>query len=464
MERIVEEIREDLDRRIALAADRLTDRTLAEDPAWAALPDRAELRERMHHTLRQAVEGLARTVRGEPVELAGARAAGALRAGQGLPLASLRNAYRYGGRLVWQCLAEAVAAHDRAALPRLLAGAGALWDVLDQLTDAASEAYRRAGAERGERERERRAALLDVLLDATAAAARTPESVASAAARLGLPDRGRFAVVVLGPAGPGGGGMPGPSRADGGVTGAPLPGGGAAGPSLPGDTYGDDGTGGASGPGAGGPRVLWRIGADGETGLAELGRHPLEALRALLAPLPVRAGISPVVASPGELAGARRLAALALRTAAPSPAGSGGAVLLDERLPVALVAADPELAARLREVVLGPVLALPPQEARVLLATLGTWLACRGSTTFAAQRLYCHRNTVSNRLRRLEQLTGRALSDPAHVVELALAHAAVAQRATAPPPPAAASAPAVAAAGDGPNPAGTARRSPRSPG
>ncbi|KIF04801.1 hypothetical protein PL81_16665, partial [Streptomyces sp. RSD-27] len=92
MERIIEEIREDLDRRIAVAADRLADRTLTEDPAYAALLGRAELRERIHRTLHQAVEGLVRTSRGEPVELADARATGALRAGQGLPLASLRRA------------------------------------------------------------------------------------------------------------------------------------------------------------------------------------------------------------------------------------------------------------------------------------------------------------------------------------------------------------------------------------
>ncbi|MEU3726098.1 helix-turn-helix domain-containing protein, partial [Streptomyces sp. NPDC031705] len=155
-----------------------------------------------------------------------------------------------------------------------------------------------------------------------------------------------------------------------------------------------------------------------------------------------------------------RLAALALRTAAAPPSAAGGAALLDERLPAALVAADPELAARLREVVLGPVLALPAEDARVLLTTLGTWLACRGSTTQAAQRLYCHRNTVSNRLRRLERLTGRALSDPAHVVELALAHAAAAQA----PSPAGPTPGPAAAAPAGPTPAGTVRRSPRPPG
>ncbi|MFG2617512.1 PucR family transcriptional regulator [Streptomyces sp. NPDC048507] len=417
MERIIEEIREDLNRRIAVAADRLADRTLTEDPAYAALLGRPELRERIHLTLNQAVEGLVRGARGLPAELDDARATGALRAGQGVPLASVRRTYRSGGRLLWQSLTEAVAAHDRAELPRLLPGAVALWDVLDQMADAASEAYLRVEAERGERDRELRAALLDTLLEGGV----PPAEATAAAVRLGLPERGRFAVIVLAAAGPGAAGLP--AGADG----------------------ADDG-----------PRVLWRVRADGETGLAELGHHPLESLRGLLGPLAVRAGVSPVVAAPAELTGARRLAALALRTA-PAAAGPGTA-LLDERLPAALVAADPELAARLLRVVLGPVLALPPEDGRVLLDTLGTWLACRGSTTYAAQRLYCHRNTVSNRLRRLEQLTGRALSDPAHVVELALAHAAVRQRPATPP------ATAAAAAAAGPTPAGTARRSPRPPG
>ncbi|GLV82227.1 PucR family transcriptional regulator [Streptomyces lavendulae subsp. lavendulae] len=456
MERIIEEIREDLDRRIGIAADRLADRTLTEDPAYAARLGRAELRERIHLTLTQAVEGLVRGARGLPAELAGARATGALRAEQGVPLASVRRTYRRGGRLLWQSLTEAVAAHDRAELPGLLPGAMALWDVLDQMTDAASEAYLRTEAERGERERELRAALLDTLLDGGG----TADGAAAAAGRLGLAARGRFAVVVLA-AGTGTPGTDGPTTAPGT---APASGPGTAtGPGAtarPGAAAGR--LRGGPGPGAdvGGLRVLWRVRADGETGLVDLGHHPLDSLRELLAPLGVPAGISPVVSAPAALAGARRLAALALRTA---PATSApGAVLLDERLPAALVAGDPELAGRLREVVLGPVLALPPEDTRVLLDTLGTWLACRGSTTYAAQRLYCHRNTVSNRLRRLEQLTGRALSDPAHVVELALAHAAVTQRAAtpaAPPPPAPRGAP-----GAAPTPAGTARRSPRPPG
>ncbi|WP_405921082.1 PucR family transcriptional regulator [Streptomyces sp. NBC_00122] len=394
MERIIEEIREDLARRLALAADRLADRTLAEDPAYAAPLGRAALRERIHHDLRQAVEGLVRSSRGLPVELADARAAGTLRAELGLPLSPLLRSYRSGGRLLWAALTEAVASHDRAALPRLVPGATALWDVLDQMTDAASESYRRTEAARTDRDRERRAALLDSLLDgaATPAAPAAPE----AAAQLGLPESGRFAVVVVAP-----------------------------------DTAARAGE--RPGAGAGDLRVLWRVRAEAETGLVELGHHPLESVRELLAPLGVRAGVSPVVEAPADLARAYRLAVLALRTAPET--GGPRTALLDEGLPGALVAGQAELAGRLRQVVLGPVLALPAEDRRLLLTTLGTWLACQGSTTFAAQRLYCHRNTVSNRLRRVEQLTGRSLSDPRQLVELALAHAAVVQRTPAPQAP-----------------------------
>ncbi|WP_329388898.1 helix-turn-helix domain-containing protein [Streptomyces sp. NBC_01351] len=446
MERIIEDVREDLSRRIAVAAHRLADLTLAEDPAYAALLGRAELRERIHHNLRQAVEGLVRSSRGLPVDLSDARATGTLRAEQGLPLTSLLRTYRRGGRLLWQTLTEAVAAHDPAALPRLLPSATLLWDVLDQMTDAVAESYRSTEAARTDRDRERRAALLDTLLDGAVAAGGPAAS--EAAAQLGLPERGRFAVVVVAGAGVAEAAAKDSARAGTGDAGRAER--AAEGPGSAAGSGAAAGPGAATRPGASAaPRMLWRIRADGECGLVDLGHHPLESVRELLAPLGVRAGVSPVVGAPAELAGARRLADLALRTAPAS--GGPRTALLDEGLPAALVAAQGELAARLRQVVLGPVLALPAEDRRTLLTTLGTWLTCQGSTAYAAQRLYCHRNTVSNRLRRLEHLTGRSLADPRHVVELALAHAAVVQRAAADPatPPCP------------PTPAGTARRSPR---
>ncbi|MEU1026817.1 helix-turn-helix domain-containing protein, partial [Streptomyces sp. NPDC005904] len=103
------------------------------------------------------------------------------------------------------------------------------------------------------------------------------------------------------------------------------------------------------------------------------------------------------------------------------PPDATGIVRLDQRMPSALVVSQPELAGRLVADVLGEVLALEPADRAVLLETLEAWLACEGSAGRAAARLYCHRNTVFNRLRRLEQLTARSLARPRDLVEVALA-------------------------------------------
>lgn len=94
---------------------------------------------------------------------------------------------------------------------------------------------------------------------------------------------------------------------------------------------------------------------------------------------------------------------------------------LDARLPGALLVTAPDLAARLVQRALGGVLDLERDERELLLATLRTWLATGGSAGQTAARLYCHRNTVLNRLRRLEGLTDRSLERVDHLVEWALA-------------------------------------------
>ncbi|MFD3955708.1 MULTISPECIES: helix-turn-helix domain-containing protein [Streptomyces] len=93
----------------------------------------------------------------------------------------------------------------------------------------------------------------------------------------------------------------------------------------------------------------------------------------------------------------------------------------DERWPAVLVAGAPELSVRLLAEVFGPLLALAPAERALLVGTLDAWLECGGSVGRAAVRLRCHRNTVFNRLRRLERLTSRSLSHPCELVETVLA-------------------------------------------
>jgi DNA-binding PucR family transcriptional regulator len=56
-----------------------------------------------------------------------------------------------------------------------------------------------------------------------------------------------------------------------------------------------------------------------------------------------------------------------------------------------------------------------------LIATLSAWLAAGCSTAAAAQALVVHRNTVTYRLGRVEQLTGRRLADSSTRLELQLA-------------------------------------------
>ncbi|MFJ8752695.1 PucR family transcriptional regulator [Streptomyces sp. NPDC102441] len=243
-----------------------------------------------------------------------------------------------------------------------------------------SEDMRRRGDERGP-------ALLDALLEGRS----EPGLAASAASGLGLPERGRYAVAVF--------------RAGGG---------GPAGVAMEAD----------------GLRFVRRRRGDRETVVVALGDRDAAALAALLTRwCPGPGGIGPVADGLAGLGAARRLAELALLTCAP---GAVEIVRLEERLPTALVVSQPELSARLVADVFGPLLALDPADRALLVRTLDAWLECGGSAGRAAGRLYCHRNTVLNRLRRLERLTSRSLSRPRELIEMMLALDAF--RLTAPQP------------------------------
>lgn len=228
---------------------------------------------------------------------------------------------------------------------------------------------------------ERVRALLDALLESRP----SPGLARRAAAGLGLPERGRYAVAVLGT------GHGGPTRHE------PV-------------RWARD---------ADGMRWCWRTRADCEIAVVALGEGSLTGPAALLTERDAGpGGISPVVDGLAELALARRLAGFALLTCAPR---TREIVRLDERLPSALLVSRPELSASLVTEVFGPLLALAPAERELLVGTLEEWLECDGSVGRTAQRLRCHRNTVFNRLRRLERLTSRSLSTPRELIEVMLA-------------------------------------------
>ncbi|MFI6515020.1 PucR family transcriptional regulator [Spirillospora sp. NPDC050679] len=322
---------------------------------------------------------------GGRADLSWAQELGRRRAEQGQPLDRLLRSYRLAGRVFWEAVVETVAQDDPAYVPVLVRHASRTWHTIDEQSSAAAAAYHRTEYDLLRRSEERVQAVVDALLDGRGAEGGTP---AAAPEVLGLPARGRYAVVVLAPP-------------------ATRP------PERP------------------GVRCLWRTRADGtQVALVALGSATLDELAASLRPhVRAAAGISPVVDTLAELGTARWLAELALRTCRP-----GEVALLDRRLPDALVISQPRLAGRLGRSVLGPLLEVEDGYREVLMTTLATWLECEGSASRAATRLYCHHNTVLNRLRRVEQLTGRLLSDPNALVELVLALSAARLLKDAAPP------------------------------
>ncbi|MEU6844952.1 helix-turn-helix domain-containing protein [Streptomyces sp. NPDC046716] len=342
------------------------------------LPYDAQWRE-AEEAIRIGVETITAPREAPRRDLAYAEEAGRRRAGQGLPLDLLVHAYRNAGYLVWDALMES-AGGEPERLKALMRSATMVWAAVDAQAAAASEAYRATELELRRRTDEQMQALLDALLEGRP----SPGLAARAAAGLDLPEHGPYAVVVLRV-----------ERRDSRETFHRR----VQDPDF---------------------RFVWRMRADCEVGVVALGAgRTLDDVAVLLdGRCPGPGGLSPVVRGLGELGHARRLAELALRTC---PADTTGVVRLDHRMPTALVVSQPDLAQRLVSGVFGELLALEPADRAVLLETLDAWLACEGSAGRAAGRLYCHRNTVFNRLRRLEQLTARSLSRPRDLMEMTLA-------------------------------------------
>jgi DNA-binding PucR family transcriptional regulator len=75
----------------------------------------------------------------------------------------------------------------------------------------------------------------------------------------------------------------------------------------------------------------------------------------------------------------------------------------------------------LSERLLGPLLEYDARHHAGLLSTLESFLACDGSWSACAARMYVHVNTVRYRISRIEALTGRDLSALADRVDFFLA-------------------------------------------
>ncbi|MFF9817567.1 PucR family transcriptional regulator [Streptomyces sp. NPDC014006] len=363
-------------------AEDLTDQILGGEHAYAesTLLGRAQLRA----VVRDNLSTMFTALQGRPTTLDAPRAAGRLKAEQGIPLAALLHAYRLAGRFIWdRLLAVAV---DEESTVQLLHLASDMWAAIDDYSGAAADAYRAAVEERSRRDAVARSMMLTTLLEGRAG---THASAWEIARVLDLDRQGPFVVVCAEVH----------DRVE------PLP-------SVRGRL-------GAAGIGS---EWLQQIGA--WVGLLSLPHEQALAVAAdqLTAIALSRVGLSRAFTSPVNAPAAWRQAQLAVQCL---PYGTHGTHLYGSAPVSLLAAASPETAQEVAGAVLGPVLALPPQERATLLATLHAWFTAGGSTTAAADRLHCHRNTVLYRLGRIADLTGRRTTDAESSAELYIALAAV---------------------------------------
>lgn len=364
-------------------ADRLTLMVLQREPAYAPLGGSAsdEFRDNLRANLERGLQSLGGTLPAGADPRDTSRATGRIRARQGVPLEAVLRAYRLGGRVIWEgLLATSRERFDGRYDHALLDAAGYVWRVIDASSAALVDEFRLEEARLRSRELSRRHAFVNALLEGRG---RDPELAEDAAAVLGLPASGRMLCVVAPLESP---------RDD------PL--------RSPRDVLG-----------ATGIISSWQVRPSDVVGLVALGEAPARSVVDALGPVAHgRVGVSPVVMSFAEVGDAYMFA----RTAAHTLTGPGVA-FLDDRLPEALLVSSPHLATRLRDVAFGELLNLSRTERDTMLATLDAVIDSDGSPTHAAQRLYCHRNTVIYRLQRIQSVTGRRITDPRDRLLIALA-------------------------------------------
>ncbi len=307
---------------------------------------------------------------------------GRRRAEQGMPLPTTLRAYRIGGRFIWEVLLRHA---DTSSVSKeaLLQAAGDVWAIIDDYSETVSEAFRDTVAEQARRDTQVRTAVLSSLLDGHL---RDAAELQDAVAVLQLPRQGSYVVVAAQTRGPGA---------------EPL------------------------------PRVeqilrhrdissVWRLDDQYQTGILCLPpRLSVERVCTELAALAAATiGVSEPYTALDTTPQAMRQAQIACRSATP---GSTDLVRYEQHPVATLLAGAPEASVALVRSVLGPLLALTPADRDLLLATLRSWFAHGASAAAVGDDMHVHRNTVRYRLRRIEALTGRSLTDPVTIGELHIA-------------------------------------------
>ena len=323
---------------------------------------------------------------------------GRRRARAGVPLTAVMAAYRVAARYLWDCLADS-AARGAASAGVTLRAASEMWLALDTFTQEMADGYREEVTFQVLGQEEERSAVVQALLEGRLDEANLWE----AAEILRIPLRGSYVVIAAQAPGPGRHALPQVEAALKRI----------------------------------GVISAWRLLHDAEVGIAWLPgprahlARLADSLHSLSAGL---VGVSPCYDDLRDTPRNLRLARIALRSAF----AAQRVTVFDRDLFAVAAGSNPEVMRHVSSSILAALDQVPAGQRPVLLATLGAWLDNGGSASKAASVLFCHPNTVRYRMRRVEQLTGRSLSDPRGIAELSLAFE-IDRRDEHPPPEPAAS-------------------------
>jgi hypothetical protein len=306
---------------------------------------------------------------------------GRRRAQAGVPLTSVMEAYRVSARFLWERLAEPAAA-GQVPPEAALRAASQMWLVLDIFTQEMAEGYREEVTRQAVSREAERSAVVQALLEGRLDDAKVWE----AADILRLPSQGPYVVIA-----------------------AEVPDVGQHALARVEDVLRPLGVASA-----------WRLLHDTEIGIARMpGAHTSATTlaTALEAGATSRVGISLPYHDLRNTAEALKLAMIALHGACDERP-----VTVFDRDPLAIAAASAPLIMRtVSRTTLGRLDRMPGRDRALLLGTFGAWLDADGSADRAAAALFCHPNTVRHRLHRLQEQTGRSLSQPRELAELTLA-------------------------------------------
>ncbi|MDT5116450.1 MAG: hypothetical protein QOE30_2189 [Mycobacterium sp.] len=329
--------------------------------------------------IRQVLDAIATDTEVDPTA---ATDLGTERARDGVPLASVMEAYRVGFREVWDAAVHEVANRARVNGDALRVLTAKIHAAQDVFTAAMAAAYRAEQTRRLHGDESEREVLIDSVLHGRLF---EQSSVWEAADFLRLPAKGPYVVVA----------------ADAGVGTEALPGIESKMRSM--DVF-----------------SAWRRLPDLHVGIVHVKTpEQLDNVLALVSRLATgRVGVSAKFDDLRDTAAALRYARVTLRgrpDQGPRVTQFDGSILSTAAL------SAPEVMVKLVTPTIECFAELSHEERNILFDTFRVWLENDGSLRTAGELLFCHPNTVRYRLHRIEQRTGRSLSRPRDVAEVSLA-------------------------------------------